>query len=171
MEVYMKAQFSLTPGFSNNEFPQIDIKGIISLIQKGTLGPKVMLEFEEIRTHLEQGHPQTFLRLLVNTEKPILEHLILNSVDPLATDSEPDSLKEKLARPYSTLKFPEGSRIPNLLANMGVKSLRDIVSKSDADFLSTRNFGRKCLDNLKQVLGELQLNTGMKRELERLEKI
>ena len=67
-------------------------------------------------------------------------------------------------------------RSANCLQNADIKYLGELVQKIEAEMLRTKNFGRKSLNELKQVLGELGLEFGMKienfparKEIERLE--
>lgn len=66
-------------------------------------------------------------------------------------------------------------RSSNCLRNARIKYLADLVVKTEQEMLKFRNFGRKSLDELRAVLGKLQLRFGMdiskflsKEELEKL---
>ena len=52
-------------------------------------------------------------------------------------------------------------RSSNCLKAAGIKLLRDLVTRSEADMLKYRNFGRKSLSELNEVLGEMGLSFGM----------
>ena len=52
-------------------------------------------------------------------------------------------------------------RSSNCLRAAEIKTLADLVQKSEAEMLKYRNFGRKSLTELNQILGELSLGFGM----------
>ena len=52
-------------------------------------------------------------------------------------------------------------RSANCLKNANIHTLRDLVRRSEKDMLETKNFGRKSLEELQDVLGGLGLEFGM----------
>jgi DNA-directed RNA polymerase subunit alpha len=55
-------------------------------------------------------------------------------------------------------------RAANCLENAGIRYLGELVVKSEAEMLKTKNFGRKTLNEIKDILAELGLHLGMKLE-------
>jgi DNA-directed RNA polymerase subunit alpha len=55
-------------------------------------------------------------------------------------------------------------RSANCLKNAGIRTLRELVQKSEKDMLETKNFGRKSLNEIKDILREKGLAFGMKLE-------
>jgi DNA-directed RNA polymerase subunit alpha len=55
-------------------------------------------------------------------------------------------------------------RSANCLKNAGIRSLRELVQKTEKDMLETKNFGRKSLNEIKEILREKGLAFGMKLE-------
>jgi len=53
-------------------------------------------------------------------------------------------------------------RSANCLQNAGIEYIWQLVEKSEAEMLKTKNFGRKSLNEIKEILGELGLSLGMK---------
>jgi len=49
----------------------------------------------------------------------------------------------------------------NCLKNAEIRSIADLVQKSEAEMLKTKNFGRKSLNEIKEVLAEMGLSFGM----------
>lgn len=49
----------------------------------------------------------------------------------------------------------------NCLQKANIKTIRELVSKTDAEMLKTRNFGRKSLNEIKAILSGLGLSLGM----------
>jgi len=52
-------------------------------------------------------------------------------------------------------------RSANCLRNADIFSLHELVSKTEAEMLQTKNFGRKSLNEIKDVLNEMDLSLGM----------
>ncbi len=50
----------------------------------------------------------------------------------------------------------------NCLKNSDIKTIRDLVQKSEAEMLKTKNFGRKSLNEIKDILTSMGLGLGMK---------
>ncbi|MBI4125177.1 MAG: DNA-directed RNA polymerase subunit alpha [Deltaproteobacteria bacterium] len=55
-------------------------------------------------------------------------------------------------------------RSANCLANANIKFLGELVQKTEAEMLKTKNFGRKSLNEIKETLTELGLTLGMNAE-------
>jgi DNA-directed RNA polymerase subunit alpha len=53
-------------------------------------------------------------------------------------------------------------RAANCLENAGLRYIGELVSKSEAEMLKTKNFGRKTLNEIKDILAEMGLHLGMK---------
>lgn len=53
-------------------------------------------------------------------------------------------------------------RSQNCLNNANIKYIGQLVQKSENDMLRTKNFGRKSLKELKELLSDLKLQLGMK---------
>src|SRR5678816_664475 len=50
----------------------------------------------------------------------------------------------------------------NCLKNANIQSIGDLVQKTEAEMLRTKNFGRKSLNEIKEILGNLGLGFGMR---------
>ncbi len=50
----------------------------------------------------------------------------------------------------------------NCLKNSDIKTIRDLVQKSETEMLKTKNFGRKSLNEIKDILSTMGLSLGMK---------
>jgi DNA-directed RNA polymerase subunit alpha len=50
----------------------------------------------------------------------------------------------------------------NCLKNSDIRSIRDLVQKSEPEMLKTKNFGRKSLNEIKDILASMGLGLGMK---------
>jgi len=52
----------------------------------------------------------------------------------------------------------------NCLQNANIKFIGDLVQKTESEMLKTKNFGRKSLKEIKEILHEMGLSLGMKLE-------
>jgi DNA-directed RNA polymerase subunit alpha len=50
----------------------------------------------------------------------------------------------------------------NCLKNANIQSLRELVQKTESEMLKTKNFGRKSLNEIKEILQKMGLSLGMK---------
>jgi len=50
----------------------------------------------------------------------------------------------------------------NCLKNANIQTIGDLVQKTEAEMLRTKNFGRKSLNEIKEILSSLGLGFGMK---------
>lgn len=55
-------------------------------------------------------------------------------------------------------------RSANCLQNADIKTIYELVQKTEAEMLKTKNFGRKSLNEIKEILSEMGLSLGMKLE-------
>lgn len=100
-------------------------------------------DLEEENISMEEGS-------LVNVsgEDPIFNANLLKSVDEL----------ELSVRSYNCLK------------NANIKAIADLVQKTEQEMLRTKNFGRKSLNEIKEILHTMGLRLGMRVDLEALNK-
>jgi DNA-directed RNA polymerase subunit alpha len=55
-------------------------------------------------------------------------------------------------------------RAANCLKNANIRTIADLVQRSESEMLKTKNFGRKSLNEIKEILQEMGLSLGMKVE-------
>jgi len=72
------------------------------------------------------------------------------------------SLNENLFRSVDDLEL--SVRSANCLKNANIRYIGELVVRSEAEMLKTKNFGRKSLNEIKEILGEMGLGLGMKIE-------
>ena len=58
-------------------------------------------------------------------------------------------------------EFDLSVRTANCLKNASIATVRDLVSRSEKDILEIKNFGKKSLEELQELLGRLGLTFGM----------
>lgn len=78
---------------------------------------------------------------------------------PLSPQEELSERDKLLAKGIEELDL--SVRSANCLKNANINTLRDLVRKSEKEMLETKNFGRKSLEELQEVLGKLGLQFGM----------
>ena len=59
----------------------------------------------------------------------------------------------------------------NYLKNANIQTIAELVQKTDGEMLKTRNFGRKSLNEIKEILEDMGLHLGMKVDEEDLKQI
>ena len=97
----------------------------------------------------------------------LTEHLSLfinfkeepESVEEKGVDEKAKKIAQLLQMPVEEIELTV--RSANCLKAAGITHLRDLVSRTEAEMLQYRNFGRKSLDELKKILEENDLSWGM----------
>ena len=74
-------------------------------------------------------------------------------------DAEKERLVEYLARSVDELEL--SVRSANCLKNSDIQYIWQLVQKSEAEMLKTKNFGRKSLNEIKEILSGMDLQFGM----------
>ena len=68
---------------------------------------------------------------------------------------------EFLAQPRSVEELELSVRSYNCLKNANIKTIGELVQKSESEMLKTKNFGRKSLNEIKEILASMGLSLGM----------
>lgn len=76
------------------------------------------------------------------------------------SQEDKDKINENLYRSVDELEL--SVRSANCLKNAGIKLIGELVSKSESEMLKTQNFGRKSLNEIKDILCDMGLVFGMK---------
>lgn len=77
-----------------------------------------------------------------------------------AKDEDAPPLNENLFRTVEDLEL--SVRSANCLKNANIHLIGELVQRTEAEMLKTKNFGRKSLNEIKQLLSEMDLSLGMK---------
>jgi len=103
--------------------------------------------------------------------KLLRDHLnIFVSLEEAADQAEDGSLlasgpatgNEHLDKSVEELEL--SVRSYNCLKNANIRTIRELVQKTEAEMLKTKNFGRKSLNEIKDILQTMGLGLGMKVE-------
>lgn len=93
------------------------------------------------------------LQIFINfdeTDEPVIEE----------EDNEKQKINENLYRSVEELEL--SVRSANCLKNAQINLIGELVQKSEAEMLKTQNFGRKSLNEIKDILAEMGLSLGVK---------
>jgi len=82
--------------------------------------------------------------------------------EPEREQEEEKPLNENLYRSVDELEL--SVRSANCLKNANIQYIGGLVQKTEVEMLKTKNFGRKSLNEIKEVLAEMGLTLGMKLE-------
>ncbi len=91
---------------------------------------------------------------------------IFINFDEIESDIHEEEIEDKqdvndyLLRPFDDLEL--SVRSANCLKNAGIRLIGELVQKSEPEMLKTKNFGRKSLNEIKEILAEMGLGFGMK---------
>jgi DNA-directed RNA polymerase subunit alpha len=78
-------------------------------------------------------------------------------------------LNENLFRNVDELEL--SVRASNCLKTANIRSIADLVQKTEGELLKTKNFGKKSLNEIKTILGEMGLSLGMRLDPEEVERL
>jgi len=91
------------------------------------------------------------LTIFINFEEPVEA--------PVAMIEEPVSLNPNLFKSVDELEL--SVRSANCLQNANIRFIGELVQRTEAEMLKTKNFGRKSLNEIKEVLASMDLELGM----------
>ena len=108
--------------------------------------------------------PQDAVALASKLIKDHLSIFINFEEGPMAADDEGDReeerLNENLSRSVDELEL--SVRSYNCLKNANIRTIGELVQKTEGEMLKTKNFGRKSLNEIKEILSSMGLSLGMK---------
>ncbi|MEC7276008.1 MAG: DNA-directed RNA polymerase subunit alpha [Bdellovibrionota bacterium] len=81
-------------------------------------------------------------------------------VETTQTTTQQSPANNFLLKPVSELEL--SVRSANCLQNANIKYIYELVSKTEGEMLRTKNFGRKSLNEIKEILSQMGLGLGMK---------
>ncbi|MCG6921358.1 MAG: DNA-directed RNA polymerase subunit alpha [Acidobacteria bacterium] len=106
-----------------------------------------------LASKLMKDHLQIFINIEEEeeeTEGPVVE----------VSDEERSILWEKLGKSVDEMEL--SVRSYNCLKNANIRTIGELVQKTEAEMLKTKNFGRKSLNEIKEILAGMGLSLGMK---------
>jgi DNA-directed RNA polymerase subunit alpha len=123
---------------------------IMDVTTNGTVSPEDAMSYSAkvLRDHLN---------LFISMKDQAAELAALEEEQQAA--SATTALEEKLDKSIEELEL--SVRSFNCLEAAGIKTIRDLVQKTESEMLKYRNFGRKSLTEIKNILKEMSLRFGM----------
>lgn len=79
---------------------------------------------------------------------------------------EEEALYDKLRMPISELEL--SVRSSNCLKDANIKTIADLVRKPESELLNFRNFGKKSLTEIGEILKDMNMSLGMKVDMKKL---
>ncbi len=119
---------------------------VLEVETDGTISPEDAVSFA---AKILKDHLVLFITF---EEEPVVE-------EEEERDEEAERLRELLMRPVDELEL--SVRSANCLRMANIRTLGDLVQKTEARMLKYRNFGRKSLVELKEIIEEYGLTFGM----------
>lgn len=132
-------------------------KLILEIWTNGAITPKDALLYA---SNILQRHLDIFVNFGQLPEEEMEEELELTP--------EEKTLYEKLKLPVSELEL--SVRSSNCLREANIKTIADLVRKTEEEMLEFKNFGKKSLNEIKELLGNLGLTLGMQIDPKKLKK-
>lgn len=77
-----------------------------------------------------------------------------------SAEEEPEPFNENLLRPVDELEL--SVRSANCLKKAEIRYIGELVQRTEAEMLKTKNFGRKSLNEIREILSAMGLSLGMK---------
>jgi DNA-directed RNA polymerase subunit alpha len=130
---------------------EIWTNGAIEPREAMAIAAKIVKEQVQVFINFDEGDEQVVTRPSVSSAEE----------GGLGTAAEGGSL-DVLYRLVEELDL--SVRAQNCLQNAGIKYVGELVQKTEQEMLKTRNFGRKSLKEIKDVLSDLGLSLGMRIE-------
>ncbi len=93
------------------------------------------------------------MNIFINFEEEI-------EISPAQEERKPEIRNENLNRSVEELEL--SVRSYNCLKNANIQTIGELVQKTEAEMLKTKNFGRKSLNEIKEILASMGLSLGMK---------
>jgi DNA-directed RNA polymerase subunit alpha len=115
----------------------------------GAIGPRDALS---MAAKLTRDHMSIFVELEdedISEERPVE-----------IPEEEREAFWEKLSKSVDELELTVRSY--NCLKNANIRTIGDLVQKSEPEMLRTKNFGKKSLTEIKSILAQMGLSLGMK---------
>ncbi|MFA4983968.1 MAG: DNA-directed RNA polymerase subunit alpha [Candidatus Omnitrophota bacterium] len=132
-------------------------KLIMEIYTSGAVSPKDALLYA---SNILQRHLDIFVNFGQLPEDEMEEEIEMTK--------EEIELYEKLKLPISELEL--SVRSSNCLREAGIKAIADLVKKTEEEMLGFKNFGKKSLTEIKQLLAGMNLALGMQVDSKKLKR-
>jgi len=179
MEIFVKSGISYTPSDENKQPELRQNADVIAVDSIYSPIEKVQYIVETIATGPDAGkesvlltlegdgniHPRNAIAYAAKILKDQMNTFLSfeqenRFVGEVKKGEEIDELTEHLNKSVDELDLSVRSQ--NCLNNTNIKFIGQLVQKTEHDMLKTKNFGRKSLKELKELLADWKLSLGMK---------
>jgi DNA-directed RNA polymerase subunit alpha len=126
----------------NTDFDKLSLE----IWTDGSIDPEDALAFA---AKIMKEQMQVFINFQ-EQEEPVVEEVV----------EEEEQWNEHLFSRVEDLEL--SVRSANCLQNAGIEYIHQLVQRTEQEMLKTKNFGRKSLNEIKEILSERQLSLGMK---------
>ena len=130
---------------------------------------RLILEIETDRTVTPQDALKTASFILGNYISIFAGDFRKVSMEEQTSTQQEEQINEALLKPIEELEL--NVRASNCLAAHKIKYIYELVQKTDAELLNTKNFGKQSLKEIKDALAQLNLELGMSFTQKQLEMI
>ena len=100
------------------------------------------------------------LQIFINLEEEDEDELGEPTTPVEVSDEEKGALYERLNKSVDEMEL--SVRSYNCLKNANIRTIGELVQKTEVEMLKTKNFGRKSLNEIKEILASMGLSLGMK---------
>ena len=100
------------------------------------------------------------LQIFINLEEEDEDELGEPTTPVEVSDEEKGALYERLNKSVDEMEL--SVRSYNCLKNANIRTIGELVQKTEVEMLKTKNFGRKSLNEIKEILAGMGLSLGMK---------
>ena len=100
------------------------------------------------------------LNIFINLEEEDDDEIGEPSTPVEVSDEEKGALYERLNKSVDEMEL--SVRSYNCLKNANIRTIGELVQKTEVEMLKTKNFGRKSLNEIKEILASMGLSLGMK---------
>jgi DNA-directed RNA polymerase subunit alpha len=120
----------------------------VDIWTNGSVSPRdaISLSAKLVRDHLN---------IFINLDESADEQ-----TDAQVEQQQTGSLNENLDKSVEELEL--SVRSYNCLKNANIRTIRELVQKTEGEMLKTKNFGRKSLNEIKEILHSMGLSLGMR---------
>ncbi|MDP1568858.1 MAG: DNA-directed RNA polymerase subunit alpha [Vicinamibacterales bacterium] len=143
------------------------VKKVNYLVEAARLGQTT--DYDKLTIDVWTNGSVTPRDAVSNAAKLIRDHLNifinLEEVDELPADAQSEQPRAGVANEHLDKSVEElelSVRSYNCLKNANIRTIRELVAKTEPEMLKTKNFGRKSLNEIKEILQTMGLGLGMR---------
>ena len=100
------------------------------------------------------------LQIFINLDEDEDDEIGTETTPVEVSEEEKGALYEKLGKSVDEMEL--SVRSYNCLKNANIRTIGELVQKTESEMLKTKNFGRKSLNEIKEILAGMGLSLGMK---------